>query len=89
MSDLSIVSNAISLGTTYPPSVISGVAGEDLSAGDVVCRSSADGDIEKADADGASAYMKTVIGICVADAANGAACQIITEVLPLAPHTSE
>jgi hypothetical protein len=80
MADLTVVTNALTLGTTYPPAVGSGTAGAaNLTAGQTVCRNSSTGVIEKADTNGASAYMKTIIGICLEDTLAGANVRFISE----------
>lgn len=80
MADLTVVTNALTLGTTYTPAVGSGTAGAaNLEAGELLCRNSTTGVIEKFDSNGASAYMKIAIGICVADALAGATVRFVSE----------
>lgn len=77
MADLVVAANALQTGETYATSFGSGTAGAALTAGMPLCLNPSTSKLEAADANGASTYMKTVVGIALHDAAQDAAIRYI------------
>ncbi len=67
MADVSVTASSVKKVTTTVPVTSSsrGIAGTTITAGQVLCKNPTGGKLELADANGASSYMKVVVGIAL------------------------
>lgn len=66
MADVSVTAASVKKTTTEPATRSSrGIAGATITAGQVLCKNPTGGKLELADANGASSYMKVVVGIAL------------------------